>query len=161
MVYVPRLKSRHRRLDMPALRAEQQSISDQYSVRVAALELAVSQLPKASAAEVVAEAQHGYDAMSAFLVGGGLVTIEDHLRKIREACKDGMKPSPCVACRKITPLYLRTSAGPVAYCQECFTAEIEAENRRMLREAKAAGFETVDAWLDWWEQHPLPKSDWE
>jgi len=91
------------------------------------------------------------------------------LDKIREACKDGMKPCPCVTCKRITPLYLRTSRGPVAYCHECFMAELEASHRRLLRQAKAAGFKTVSAWQDWLEQQAcqavqagsLPKGDWE
>jgi hypothetical protein len=70
MVYIPRLKSRRRRLDMPTLRTEQQSFTDQYGLRVACLENAVTRLPNASPTEVVAEAQRGYDAMSAFLTGG-------------------------------------------------------------------------------------------
>jgi hypothetical protein len=71
---------------------------------------------------------------------------------MREACKDGMKPSPCVGCKKITPLYLRSSVlGPIPYCQECLSAELEASHRKLLREAKAAGFKTVEAWQDWQE----------
>lgn len=80
------------------------------------------------------------------------MSIDEHLARIDAACKDGMKPTPCVNCRKITPLYLRTSWGPVAYCGECFTAELEASHKSLLRQAKAAGFKTVEAWQDWQEQ---------
>jgi hypothetical protein len=94
------------------------------------------------------------------------MTIEDQIRKMHEACKDGMKPSPCVTCRKITSLYLRSSSGPIPYCGECFTAELEASHKSLLRQAKAAGFKTVGAWQDWHEQQAcqeasLPKGDWE
>lgn len=70
MVYVPPLKSRHRRLDMPTLCAEQQSFSEDYGLRVACLEHANAQLPNASRDEVVCEAQRRYDALSAFLLVG-------------------------------------------------------------------------------------------
>ncbi len=77
---------------------------------------------------------------------------------MREACKDGIKPSPCVGCKKITPFYLRTSHGPVAYCRECLTAELNASHRKLLREAKAAGFKTVEAWQDWQEASMLAEN---
>jgi len=78
MVYVPPLKSRHRRLDMPTLRGEQQSFSDDYGLRIACLERANAQLPNASPDEVVREAQRRYDALSAFLTGSASTsTIND------------------------------------------------------------------------------------
>lgn len=70
MVYVPPLKSRNRRLDMPTLRAEQQSFSDDYGLRVACLEHANARMPNASPDDVVREAQRRYDALSAFLLVG-------------------------------------------------------------------------------------------
>lgn len=70
MVYVPPLKSRRARLDMPKLRHEQQSITDQYGLRVTSLERAVANLPNAATAEVVRTAERGYAAMSDFLKGG-------------------------------------------------------------------------------------------
>lgn len=69
MVYVPPPKSRHRRLDMPTLRADQQSICDHYGLRVVSLERAIAHKPNASSAEIVADAQRRYDAMSGFLKG--------------------------------------------------------------------------------------------
>jgi hypothetical protein len=83
------------------------------------------------------------------------------LAAIEAACKDGMEPGPCVTCGKVTPQYLPTSHGPVAYCGECFTAELKSEHRRLLGEAKAAGFKTIEAWQDWQEAGSLPKGDWE
>ena len=77
--------------------------------------------------------------------------LERWRETMREACKDGMKPSPCVNCKKITPFYLRTSRGPIPYCEECFKAEMKASHRRLLREATAAGFKTIEAWQDWQE----------
>ena len=70
MAYCPPLKMRHRRLDMEALRADQQTFSDQYGLRTACLEQAVASLPNASAAEVVADAARRHDAYSDFLRGG-------------------------------------------------------------------------------------------
>jgi len=77
--------------------------------------------------------------------------IDEHLAAINAACKDA-KPGPCVTCGKITPLHLRSSEGPIPYCQKCFTAELEASHKSLLRQAKAAGFKTVEAWQDWQEQ---------
>jgi hypothetical protein len=69
MVYVPPLKKRRPWHDMPKLCAEQQSLSDQYGLRVASLERAVKNLPHASPAEIVRDAERGYAAMSGFLKG--------------------------------------------------------------------------------------------
>lgn len=70
MCYVPPRKSRHRRLDMPALSADQQSFCDQYGLRIACLEQAVAaSSPDASTAEVVADAARRHAAYSAFLKG--------------------------------------------------------------------------------------------
>lgn len=66
MVYVPPLKSRHRRLDMPRLRAEQQAFLD--GLRVACLEHADAALPNATPDEVVRDARARYDALSGFLL---------------------------------------------------------------------------------------------
>jgi len=70
MVYVPPLKKRRPWHDMPKLCAEQQSITEQYGLRVASLERAVANMPNASTAEIVRTAERGYAAMSDFLKGG-------------------------------------------------------------------------------------------
>lgn len=73
-------------------------------------------------------------------------------------------PRPCVTCKKLTPYFLRSPNGlydPIPYCEKCLHAELEAGHRRLLRQAKAAGFRTVDAWQDAQEASFIPKGDWE
>jgi hypothetical protein len=56
------------------------------------------------------------------------------LAAIDTACKEKMEPKPCVGCKKITSLSLRTSRGHVPYCAECFRAELDRDRARFERE---------------------------
>jgi hypothetical protein len=55
--------------------------------------------------------------------------LEISLAAIDAACKEKMEAKPCVGCKKITLLSLRSRWGHVPYCAKCFRAEMEQLHR--------------------------------